>query len=253
MASSSASFAGYGGSALRLLAVLALLSATCRVEGSNLVNILKGEGQFSIFYQALLQSEELASVEGRTVLNGSSYVVFAPTDNSFRADFEPKVLTCLQQSASQKGLIVKLLNYLQITTLHTPVVNAVDLAKFAVDGRLWTVLGTPILVQQTGPASVTLFSESKAMDTVVNSVRPVDTNVTLVTLDAGLVVDDSLSEEIVVACMGGGSIPAPGVPAIPRPSIAPPRQTPTTTTVPPAAPSSSSPPRALLAGNRRLL
>ncbi|GBG62320.1 hypothetical protein CBR_g29928 [Chara braunii] len=204
-------------SSARALAALLLALTLCSpgtVDCSNLVDILKQDGQFSILYNALEKSEELDEVEGRPTVNGTSFVLFAPTDTGFAEEFHPDIRACLQASAPAKRIVVQLLRYMQVTTQNTPVENAMDLLKQAQDNKIWTVLGQVVVVAGGTNNSVTLKSVSGVSQAVATEFRLLDVNVTLIPLASGIVIAHNLSDQIVAACLPASSSAAPNSPSV---------------------------------------
>ncbi|GBG71522.1 hypothetical protein CBR_g8939 [Chara braunii] len=181
-------------------------------KDANVFRILQNEAQFSMFYKALLDTTEIWNVEGRTQINGSQLLLFAPTNAALTAALPGGVLQCLQ-SEGGKPVFVDFLMYLQVDVPISPRVESVqDLLNVSREGKLWTVNGKAISVSQVG-GSITLTGDDGQETLTIAKARVTDPTVTLIALEESVLVDGETGDKILDTCFADEVL---------KPSTAPP-------------------------------
>ncbi|GBG78233.1 hypothetical protein CBR_g26267 [Chara braunii] len=175
-------------------------------KDSKVFQILKNETEFSMFYEALVNTTEIWNVQGRTVLEGKQLILFAPTNLSLISGLGEDVITCLQKEPGQ-AILRSFLEDLQVVVpinVSFPQVNTTkQLLNLTTDGSLWTVAGRGIAVSEEQDGSIKLTSDGGVESVTVQEARVTDPTVTLIPLESTVIVEEVVAYNITRMCLGG--------------------------------------------------
>ncbi|GBG87778.1 hypothetical protein CBR_g45934 [Chara braunii] len=173
---------------------------------AKVFEILKKETQFSMFYEALVNTTEIWNVEGRTVLDGEQLILFAPTNTALINGLPEDVMPCLQKEPGQATLASFLEDLQVVVPINAsfPQVNTTkQLLNLTKDGCLWTIGGRGIVVTEDADGSIRLTSDDGVDSVTVQEARATDPTVTLFPLENTVIVEEEVGNNITRMCLGG--------------------------------------------------